>query len=346
MVTKKGQKHLAYVAIVLAVIVFGANQLGYISYFPRFQTGGGTTPPPGQTVDQTMRENYLNGIGVFNVYATVTETTDPTAAAYSLTTVCNVWWMKYEYGHWIMGPSGNNVYLTLKSEDNGFAWIALPLLSAQYYYVDYQKIRANDPYIVDYQYTDVSGDGKKEFVFKYDFRNHAVPSSGYPVIQFYGYLMAQDTSFAGAGVAAYTNVTVGTATVTHYDDLYMTVSAEKTSIAIYAIEYRLYNTTDITKISLMKMQIPTLGYVDGSAFTKLITASDIRYTYTFSNGIFDGALYLSRYPNSLNKWYMQTETQCTLGSGYHATIEVILYYLTAQTEAGNTQTMITQIGSA
>lgn len=339
MVTKKGQKQLAEAIVVIAILALVANQFGYVTIpgVPKFQST--QTPSNQPTQAPSSAADYMAGVGMFNVRCSAQETTDPTTSyVISPTGSANIaiYWMKYEGGQWIMGPSGDNVYFDLKPADNGYGWIAVVVLSGQTQYVDYNKIKSSDPYITNVVYTDVTGDGKKEFVFQYDFKNHAIPSSGYPVVWFYCYLSAQDTAFTGINTLS-NSTAIGTSTVTKYYDYSLSLSAEKKTIAIYAIELKA-TTTDLTKVKLQKMQIPSLGYVDVSAFTKLTTSTDIRWTYTFSNGEFNNALYLSRFPSAANKWDMQTQIEFTLSGGDNILITLTVYYLAAQTEAGATKT--------
>jgi hypothetical protein len=329
---KKDQYKLLLGIIVLVLL---AHQFGFITIpgLPRLQTGeqGGTQPPI--SIDDQMRQAYLKGIGMFEVQTKAYDSADP-ATSRTVGTNLNVYWYKFTLGKWklaVTQAASGTTYLDMKAEDNGYVWVAIDIPTNQAYYIDYKKI-LEDPYVVGYQYVDVDDDGVREFVFQYDMRNHAIPSSGYPVVVFYAYLITYDSSFTGLNNLS-NSTGIGTTTTTKTYEWYLSFSAVKKGVAIYKVEFKV-GTTDETKVRLKKLQIPGLGYLDVSQFQKSFTGSDIRWTYTFSTS-FDGANYLVRSAqDTLNKFYMTCEVEYTLSSGDDIRIDLTVYYLEAQTEAG------------
>jgi hypothetical protein len=281
-----------------------------------------------------MRENYLKGIGMFDVRYKAYDSCDPTTAR-TIATNYVVKLYKNHGGTWIPGPTldADGEYFDLKPEDNGYCWAVVTIPSGQAFYVDYVKIKAEDPYISSYIYTDVDGDGTKDFAFQYDMRNHAIPASGYPIIAMQGYILTYDASFTGLNDLA--NATaIGQTTTTKYYNYYLAFSAAKKGVAIYKVEVRAV-TTDETKVRLRKLEIPGIGNLDGSSFERIVTATDIRWTYTLTYN-FDNALYLKRMAQDNNEYDMTLQLEYTLANSDDIQIGLYVYYLTAQTEAGAT----------
>jgi hypothetical protein len=216
-----------------------------------------------------------------------------------------------------------------KPEDNGYMWVVISIPTAQLFYVDYQKIMQNDPYIVSYQYIDVDGTGVKRFAFQYDLKNHAIPSSGYPIISFTAHLLAY-TAPQFADALAGTNTTVGAGLGQWYFNWFLNGTSNN-GTAIYRVELVAGNTTvncvDLTTVALKKLQIPGLGYLDGSQFVQSFTAIDIRWTYTATTN-FDHAIYLKLLANQNNRFDMNGQLEFLLGAVTEIPITLTVYYLT------------------
>jgi hypothetical protein len=84
---------------------------------------------------------------------------------------------------------------------------------------------------------------------------------------------------------------------------------------------------------LKKLNVPGLGYLDGSLFEKTYTTTDYRYTYTISRN-FDGALYLKLAANAQNRFDSTLGVEYTLANNDDIYLTITYYYLVAQTEAG------------
>lgn len=333
----KSEKKYAMIAGGAIIFFLLAAQMGYLANYgvkPFFQqTSGGSTG--GQdTIDETMRSSYLNGVGVFQL-STVASDSLNTVSALTLETNLNVMFYHFVGGQWIhevtYDKDVTTNYFNAKPNDNGFMYLATDGVSGQAYYVDYQKIMDSDSYFKGYQYIDVDGDSAEEFVFTYDLKNHAIPSSGYPVLPIKVYCLTYDASATLTGAANQTGW--GTSTVTKYFENYLTVSAEKKALALYKIEVVLNETNEVL-VRLKSMTVPGLGKLDANSFTKSFTSVDIRWTYTFTN-TFDGALYITRPVGSIGKGYFTCEYEGTLTSGEQCMMTLTLYYLIAPTEAGS-----------
>jgi hypothetical protein len=329
-------------AIVIAVVVFlFLAQGGFLAQYgvPKlFQETPTSSAPP---IDQSTHNNYVLGIGKFQEDCKAFDSSDPTTSL-TIGSALDVQWYHFSGGHFTpdsgaYNPAATN-YFDAVASDMGYAWIMVQAHSTTADYVDYQKILAASPlssggYIAGYQYTDVDGDGQKEFVFQYSLKNQAIPNSGYPVASFSSYAITYEAS---PTLPAITNLTsIGTSTVQKYLEWYEAQTTVKKGIAIYKVQVTI-GTTDETKVRLKNMQIPGMGLVDQSSFDKTFTSTDIRYTYTFSSG-FDGALYIIYMPNSQNKNYFTSQLEFTLPSG-NVDVTLSLFTLIPPTEAGSSLT--------
>jgi hypothetical protein len=347
----KGEKQTAAAVVaVLAIVGFIVLDAGgYLTQFgvPKLfqQTPDTTVKPP---VDQTSHDNYVNGIGKFQEDCRGFDSADPTTKL-TIGSALDIQWYHFSGGHFTpdaggYDPSVTN-YFDAVSSDNGYAWIMVQAHSTSAYYIDYQKILSASPlsaggYIAGYQYTDVDGDGQKEFVFEYSLKNQAIPSAGFPVASFSAYGITYETSTT---LPHQTNLTgIGTSDTTKYIDWYEAQTTVKKGVAIYKVQLTV-DTTDETKVRLKNMQIPGLGQVDVSSFDKTFTSTDIRYTYTFSNG-FDGADYILYMPNTQNKNYFSTALEFNLPSG-NVDVTLTLFTLIPPTEAGTSLTDVVNCAS-
>lgn len=327
---KKNEKQIAVIAVIAIVV---------LAWFGGFLTQFGFPPPTLQTgtreviVTEGQRDDYEKGVGRWTLYETTACTLDP-GTTYTHDTEFQLLWYTRHGSEWIYQEAGGGAdkFAELTPADGGYLWAVVKIKSSQNYYVDYQKIVTVNDWVDSYQYVDVDDDGVREFCFKYDMKGHSIPDSGYPGITFLGFLLPYDSSFTGindlgniTGIGEATNSSV-------FQDYYLKFSATKKALAIYKAEVKI-TTTDETKVRLKHLNIPGLGYLDGSAFDKTLTASDIRYTYTISK-TFDGALYLKHSTNAQNRYECTLQLECTLANADDLLVTVTFFYLVAQTEAG------------
>jgi hypothetical protein len=338
---KKGTRNIIGVIVIGLLAVFMANQLGYVAWFPKLQTGGGGTgPTTGPTIDSTMRANYLNGIGMFQMNTKIYNSL-VAATAYTVGTQQNIYYYHFLQGRWILGvtASAGTDLFDAKPEDNGYMWIVVAPTTWKFY-VNYQKIMQSDPYIVSYQFVDVDGTGQKRFAFQYDLKNHAIPSSGYPIISFVSYATAYCPPVFADALDGVNTTAIGGFLTQRYFAWFLNLT-ESNGTAIYKVELIAGNATvpciDLTQVSLKKLQIPGLGYLDGSQFEQSFTTQDIRWTYTATNNL-DHAVYLGLLANSNNRFDMNGQLEFLLGATTEIPITLNIYYLTAPTGSGATIT--------
>jgi hypothetical protein len=327
--TSKRDKQIMYAGAAIVVILLIAWFGGFLTTYgyppPSFSTGGNTPP-----ITDQDKENYGKGIGRWYVLESVVDSLDIATARTTNTNYKVVWYTRHG-STWSYKGAGNAQYLTLEEQDGGYLWICVEIPSGQAFYVDYQKICSNDQYIKGYLYTDCDDDGAKEFVFQYDMHGHQVPNSGYPSVTFYGFTLTYEAStFALNNLANAT--AIGTSTTSKFYDYYLSFTTAKSATAIRKVEVKI-TSTDETKVKLKKLNIPGLGYVDGSLFDKQYTSTDYRYIYTISNS-FDGALYLKYGTGTQNNFDMTMELEYTLTHPDDILVTLTVYKLVAQTEAG------------
>jgi len=332
---KASDKKMLKIIVAIAILILIAHQFGIITIpgLGRFETGGNGGNGDDDTTTATDRERWLKGEGMFEFYNSWKNSLAP---ATDLTTnELDVLLFTRYGGEWIAGPQLQGSTATkfeMKPEYGGFIWFLVQQHdSSDAYYIDYNKIVASDPYVVDYMYTDADEDNVKEFMFKYDMKGHSIPNSGYPAVWFYAYALPYDSSFTGLNDIA-NETAIGTTTTTKYKDYYLSFSAAAKAVAIYKVEVKV-TTTDQTKIRLKHLEIPTLGNVPKSSFVETITASDIRWTYTFTSE-FDGALYIQHATGANNRYDMQLELEFTLASSDDILVTLTVYYLIGPSEAG------------
>lgn len=325
---KKNEKYGALVVGIIVLLVV-AMQMGWLSQWGinPLSTGGNQS---NRVISDQQKEDYLKGIGRWNVFETVVDSLDIATLRTSATNYKLYWYARHG-GDWLYLETGNDKYVDLTAEDGGYLWIVITIPVNQSYYVDYQEIMRKNSALTQYLYTDVDNDGVKDFAFCYNMQGHQIPNSGYPGITFKGFLLTYEASFTGLNNLA-NDTGIGGTTNTAFYDYYLSFSTSKAAIALYKVEVKI-TTEDETKVRLKKLNIPGLGYLDGSAFQKTFTANDIRYTYTITN-TFDGALYLKYAANAQNRFDATLGLEYTLVSADDILITVTFFYLKAQTEAG------------
>jgi len=174
------------------------------------------------------------------------------------------------------------------------------------------------------QFKDIDGDSVDEWVFKLSIDDipYASATGKFSLPCFNIYVLTYDASFAiPAGGKPDDTTEISKTKVTEYIQWYAEVSATKKAIAVTKIVL-VANTSDIAKISLSKVNIPGIGYLDGSNFDESVLSSEIRWTYTISSKLY-GADYIKLPVNVLNKFEFTTQVDLTLGSS--GTIGITLY---------------------
>lgn len=344
---------LAFIIIAGAAVVV-ANGLGYTKIlgnwkFPLQQTGDDGQDRQNsnnQTGDQT---NLGNGVGTFQAQVIGEDSADPNTA-YTVGAGQDFYVNWYscsgamdQYGNKvysrmlteIANPTSTQDLLDMRAEYGGYVYAAIHIPSGKYFYVDYTKMM-QDPYLAGYQFLDIDNSGQQSFVFQYNMQNHYIPNQGFPVITFKVYLMEFDTGFGAGSIglqAPANNLTTGASQIDMVAKWYYNVTSAKKYIGIYEIELKI-NTTDLTKVNLKNMEIPGRGQVAVASFTKWQTATDIRYSLTFSQSNYFGALYEGLLPNAAdNEFDMYATLSFTLPSD-HVSLTLTLYCLNAPVMSG------------
>jgi hypothetical protein len=75
------------------------------------------------------------------------------------------------------------------------------------------------------------------------------------------------------------------------------------------------NTTDISKVKLKKLNIPGIGYLDGSSFSQDVLSDQIKWTYTVINNILYDCNYIERPVNDPNEHKFTGTLEFNLASG-------------------------------
>jgi len=315
---------LAALLLIAVVAVLFVDYTGLYD-IPGLQVGGGKKPSlPGAAPGPETPCSHPTAIVTTDVAAW--DSLDITTSR-SIGTDVDVVWFRYQNG-WIKLGAGDGVDLSLTSADNDVVYMAL--MPSSSYYVDYEEILEMNPHVSWYGYQDITGDDTEEFIFKVDISGSSYASAtgkwNMPLVNIY--LLTYDSSFAFPTAGRPSDITgIGTSTVTKYLKWYAEISAEKKGIALYKVVLTA-NTTDISKIKLEKMNIPGIGYLDGSSFTMDVLSNQIKWTYTISQNTLYGADYIKRPVGDPNEFKFTTVLELDLDSGDVIQVTLTIYELT------------------
>jgi len=311
---------LGFIFLLVLVDVAGIYDVSFLQFGER--PSAGPAPGPG-------RETPCD-------YPTAIVTTDVAAwdslditTSRTIGTDINVLWFRYS-GGWIQLAAGDGQDITVQQSDNNIIYMAVQFPSSPSYYVDYEKILQMNPHVSWYGYQDITGDNVEEFIFKVDISGSTYASAtgkwNMPAVNIY--LLTYDNSFAIPTGGKPADITgIGTSTVTKYLKWYAEISAEKKAIAVYKVVLTV-NTSDISKVTLKKMNIPGIGYLDGSSFTQDVLSGSIKWTYTISQNVLYGADYIKRPVNDPNEFKFTTALELNLASGDVLQVTLTIYQLT------------------
>ena len=320
------------IGALLFVLLIGVVALDFLNVvdvpYIEFSTSG---PAPGQGPGPSEP----SGPNTPCSYPTAIVTTDIAAwdsldisTARTVGTDINCLWFKYSSG-WIKLNAGDAQDLSLTSSDNNVVYLAVEYPGSPSYYVDYEKILDMNPHLSWYGYEDITGDSKEECIFKVDISGSTYASAtgkwNMPAVNVY--VLTYDASFA-FGTAPADQTGIGETTVTKYIKWYTEVSAEKKAIAIYKVVLSV-NSSDISKMTLKKLNIPGIGYLDGSSFTQDVLTSTTKWTYTVSQNILYGATMLKRPVNDPNEFKFTAAIEFNLATNDVLTFTLTLYELSA-----------------
>ena len=314
---------------VFAVFIIDATGVYDVPYFQLGQQQQpGPGPGPGGDTGQPERNTPSD-------YPTAIVTTDVAAwdsldisTSRTVGTDINILWFRYS-GDWIKLASGDAQDLTMQSADRNVVYMAMEFPSSPSYFVDYEKVLSMNPHVSWYGYEDITGDSKEECIFKVDISGSTYASAtgkwNMPAVNVY--VLTYDASFA-FGTAPADQTGIGETTVTKYIKWYTEVAAEKKALALYKVVLSV-NSSDISKMTLKKLNIPGIGYLDGSSFTQDVLTSSTKWTYTISNNILYGAVYLKRPVNDPNEFKFTAAIEFNLAENDVLTFTLTLYELSA-----------------
>jgi len=307
----KTKDRLLAVAAVAIIYLFVAMTLGGGQLDPRkwafLQTGQvptvPTPPPPGVTE------------GIVTTDTAAFDSLD-IATSRTVGTDVKVYWYALRGGNWVLLGSGDAADINVQEEDRNLVYVVTAIPSDKYFYVDYQKILSMNDRAQAVEYKDIDGDNVEEYVFKLNVADipFASGTGKYSLPSFNVYLLSYDSSFAWPTAGKPSDISsVGTAKVTKYIEWYVSLSAEKKALALAEVELKV-NTSDTSKVTLKKLNIPGIGYLDGSSFSQSVLSSEIKWTYKISSLLY-GANYIKLPVNTLNKFEFTTTIEVDLETG-------------------------------
>jgi hypothetical protein len=317
------EKNVLISILVLIILVVFADASGIVDIpFLNFQkepvidTGGDGAKP--------TKPEYISGIITTDVAAF--DSLD-IATSRTVGTEVNVYWYAYRNGGWVLLGSGDAADINVEEQDHNTIYAVVSVPSGQNYYVDYQKILSMNSRAQSVEYKDIDGDNVEEFVFRLDISKipYASGTGKYSLPSFNVYLLTYASSFSWPTAGKADDLSnVGTTTVTKYLEWYISLPNEKQALALSKVVL-VVNTSDVSKVTLKKLNIPGIGYLDGSSFEQDVLSNQIKWTYTISNTLY-GADYIKLPVNSLNKFEFTTAVELDLASGDVLQFTLYLYY--------------------
>jgi hypothetical protein len=293
---------------------------------------GGSPPDPNANQGGT-------GVGGYKTpcsYPTAKVTTDIAAwdslditTARTVNTNVKAIWFRNVNGQWIQVGTGDAADLSLVAADKDTVYLALSEPAGQAFFIDYKTIEAMNPQLKFYAYQDITGDTIKDYVYKVDVTGSTYASSTgkWAMPSTNVYLLTEDTSWAiPAGGQPADIASIGATTVTKYLKWYGEISAEKKAVALSKVTVTV-NSTATETFTLLKVNVPGVGYLDGSQFEQDVQATQTVYTYTITNSNLYGADYLTRPVNDKNEFDFTAAMSLTMTSGQVLTASLKVYDL-------------------
>jgi len=274
-------------------------------------------PSPGPSTPQHITGIVTTDVAAFDSLDIATSRT--------VGTNVNVYWYALRGGSWILLGSGDAADINVEEQDNDIIYAVVSVPSGQAFYVDYQKILSMNSRAQTVDYKDIDGDNVEEYVFRLDIAKipYASGTGKYSLPCFNVYLLTYDSSHSLTSPGNITSI--GTSKVTKYAEWYTTMSAEKKALAISKVVITA-GTSDTSKLKLLKVNVPGVGYLDGSSFEQDVLTSTIKWTYSISNQLY-GADYIKLPVNTQNKFEFTVSLECDLASGDDISLKIDIYYL-------------------
>ena len=310
---------------ILLLLIIGIAYFGYTKgWFSGLVPGQQVPTAPSQPTTPTT--GGWEG-GTFTVYVKGRNSLD-SSSALTAGTNFNTGIYAYRNGHWVFlgSDTGSGVNIEATREDNGYVWVLVEEKSGQYYYVDVPTTLQMNSRVSEYRWTDADGDNQKEFLFKLSLLDVPKPASGYPQVTFYPYFLAESGQGTPANALQWetqpSDIVAGTtANKKNYIGWAAKLTASKRAVGVYKIEVRI-NSTDTSKFKLDKVNIPGVGYIDGSQFEETILSSETRYVYKIGSD-FNDIVYWKIPEGTNNKIDLTVCVETSLSSS--DVIQVTLY---------------------
>lgn len=236
----------------------------------------------------------------------------------------------FRSGSWVFLASEDGTGTNVESDaiDQGYIWLLVEEISTKYWYADVVQTKSKHTYITDYKWVDADGDTDKEVLYKVSLWNIPPPASGYPSRTFYPYFLKESSQGTDDNALQWetqpSDVTsVGTSTVTKYCAWETKLTAEKRAVGVYKIEI-VVNTTDTTLFEIDHVNIPGVGYIDGSLFTEDVRSEDTKYQYVIGSD-FENIVYWKVPSGTANKFDNTVAIKFTLGTGDELQFTLYIY---------------------
>lgn len=313
------QKWAAGLLIIAVIAGAALYQGGYLNQFLEVTPTPGPTPTPG--------DQWLGG--TFDLTVAGRDTLDSANSLTVGTDFTGNWWA-YRSGTWVFLGSGSATGTEIESDpiDDGYIYLLCEEISTKYWYSDTGYTVAKNTYVTDYKWVDADADTDKEFCYKISLWNIPPPASGYPARTFYPYFLKESGQGTDADALQWETqpadvASVGTSTVTKYCAWETKLTAAKRSVGVYKIEI-VVNSTDTTLWDIDQINIPGVGYIDGSLMTEDVRSSDTKYQYIVGSD-FDNIVYWSVPSGSNNKFDNTVAIKFTMGSGDELQFTLYVY---------------------
>jgi hypothetical protein len=324
---KKANQNMTYALIAFVLLVAG---LGYGVYsgqivIPAFSLNGGGTSNPPTVTDPGYKTPCSYPTAKVTTDITAWDSLDITTARTINTNIGATWWRNVN-GQWLQVGSGNAADLSINTADADKVYLCLAGLTGQAFYVDVNKILQMNPHLKFYAYQDITGDSVKDYIFQASIAGSTFASATgkWLMPSTAVYLVTYDSSFSIPAGGQPADVTgIGTTAKTTYLHWYAAASAEKKGIAIYQVKL-VANTSDTSAIQLLKVNIPGVGYIDGSNFSLDVQATQQVWTYTITSQSLYGADMLNCPINDPNQFQFTTAVSTTMSAGNHITLAITL----------------------
>lgn len=317
---KKWAALLAILGLLFTGYVTGYINPGAENYLFKVTDDGNGPPPPPPSGWQG---------GTFSLITAGRDTLD-SSGSLTVGTDFTGNWYAYRNGLWVFLGAGSASGVNIESDptDDGYIWMFLEEISTKYWYSDIGQSLSKNTYMTDYQWIDVDGDATKEFAIKCSLWYIPEPASGYASRTYYPYFLK--ASCQGTDASALTvltspsDITVTANPETEYIGWETALSAEKRTVGIRKIVLN-FNDTDTTKWELEKVNVPGVGYLDGSLFTEAkIGTTATEYTYIIGTD-FDDIVYWSVPQGTANKFDCTASIKWKLDDGEAVTVTPYWY---------------------